>query len=236
MMSRMRHRSALVVAALLAGSLLAGCGSSSDEGGSSPSASPTTTTSAAGTSPATGSATASSTAVPLTPEGTKLSPGSPATVTWSPRQNVTGTLRITVTQLQSTSYAQTFSGWKLDAATRERAPYFVRATLTNLGDTDLGGNGVPLYGLDDADNLVEASSFASAFPPCQPGRLPAKFPKGASTSVCLVVLVPDHGKLVGVSYRPTEKVEPITWTGTPEPYKPTRPKAKKGSAKKAKKG
>ena len=222
----MRHRVVLLAAALLTGSLLAGCGSSSSDGGpSSPSPS-----ASGGT---TGTATASPTGVPLTPDGTKLALGSPATVEWSPRQNVTATLRITVTQLQSTTYAQTFSGWKLDPQTKSRSPYFVRATVTNVGDTPLSGNSTPLYGLDDADNLVEASTFSSSFTPCQPSSLPRKFPKGASVKVCLVVLVPDKGKLVGVSYRPTDKVEPITWSGTVTPYSP----AKKGkTAKKGAKG
>ncbi|MEX0428441.1 hypothetical protein AB3X52_12490 [Nocardioides sp. DS6] len=223
----MRHPVVLLAAALLSGSLLAGCGSSSDSGAPSSS-------SPASPSASTTSATASATSLPLTPEGTKLTVGSPATVSWSPKQKVTGTLRIRVTQLQRTTYQQTFSGWKLDPQTTSRAPYFIRATVTNVGDTPLGGYPVPLYGLDDADNLVEASTFASSFQPCQPGVLPKRFPKGASASVCLVVLVPDKGKLVGVSYRPTDKLQPITWTGPVKPY--TEPKTPKKPGKGAKGG
>lgn len=230
-MSAMRHpgsRVTFLAAVLLAGSVLAGCGSSTSNSGASPS-------SAASTSPTAVSSTgvsatdASSTGVPLTPSGTKLTVGGAATVRWSPKQKVTGTLRIKVTQLQSTTYKQTFAGWKLDPRTASRTPYFVRADVTNLGGAKVGGYAVPLYGLSSANELVEASSFSSAFQPCQPGLLPKKFPKGATASVCLVVLVPNHGRLVGVSYRPTAKVQPITWSGKPKPY--TQPKPKKGAKK-----
>ena len=226
MMMRMRHGIVLATA-LLASSVLAGCGSSSNSGlSASASASGSVST----------SPTASSSGVPLTPGGTKLSLGAPATVSWSPKQKVTGTVRITVTQLQSTTYKQTFSGWKLDPQTTSRAPYFVRAKVTNLSNRNLGGYAVPLYGLDSADDLVEASTFASTFAPCQPGVLPKRFAKGATASVCLVVLVPNKGKLLGVSYRPSDQAEPITWSGSVKPYTAATPKKPGKAGKKHKTG
>lgn len=207
------------IVALLAA--LAGCGSSED--GSSPSPS--------GPGSASSSASPSPTGPAITPEGTKLTVGSPATIEWKPKQSVQGIVRINVTQLQSTTYAQTFQGWKLNDDAKSRSPYFVRARVTNLGKTGLGGYAVPLYGVDAADNLVEASQFTSAFKPCQPGTLPKRFAPGASANVCLVVLVPDKGKLTGVSYRRDEDYDPITWTGKVTPYAPAAPKSGKPGTK-----
>lgn len=202
----------LAVAGLLAGALSA-CGSSDDN--STPSPSPTGT----GTSP-----TASPTGPATTAPGTGLRLDQPATLEWTAKQGVSGLLRITVTELQSTTFDQTFAGWKIPATYKERAPYFVRASVKNVGTTQLGGFDVPLYGLDSADNLVEATSFGSDFSACQPKTLPKRFGPNATTDVCLVILTPDKNKLVGASYRPDEDVDPITWKGTVTTYAP----AKKG--------
>lgn len=154
----------------------------------------------------------------LTEPGTDRRLGESATVEWSPKEGVDGKLSITVDKLESTSYKQAFSGWKLDEATLARAPYFVRATVTNDGTTDLGGYNAPLWGLDGEGNLVEAAAFKEPFKPCGGKTLPKPFKPGASADVCLVMLVPDQGKLVGVSYRPYEEFDPITWEGDLTPY------------------
>ena len=53
---------------------------------------------------------------------------------------------------------------------RRRNPYFVHATVENVGDTDLGGRAVPLYIVDGRNTLIEASTFASTFKPCPSSR------------------------------------------------------------------
>ncbi|MFI5627126.1 hypothetical protein ACIA03_26955 [Nocardioides sp. NPDC051685] len=159
----------------------------------------------------------------LTEPGADRRLGETATVEWAPKEGVDGKLSITVAKLESTSYKQTFSGWKLDEATLERAPYFVRATIKNEGETDLGGYDVPLWGLDDEGNLVEAAAFKEPFKPCDPKTFPKPFAPGASVNVCLVMLVPDQGKLVGVSFRPYEEFDPITWESEPTPYVAPKP-------------
>lgn len=164
------------------------------------------------------SASAEPSAGALTQPGADRRLGETATVEWSPKEGVDGELSITVTKLESTSYKQTFSGWKLDEATLARAPYFVRATIKNDGDTDLGGYDVPLWGLDDDGNLVEAAAFKEPFKPCDVKTFPKEFAPGASVNTCLVMLVPDQGKLVGVSFRPYEEFDPITWEADPVPY------------------
>lgn len=204
-MRRPRFRAASVIVAatvsvLLAG-LLTGCGGSHPSDGG-PSASPT----------ATGH---------TTPPGTELRLRQPAIVDWSPKAGVAGKLAISVDAMETTSFKQAFSGWKLDSQLQSRAPYFVRATVRNAGDTDLGGNDVPLWGLDADNNLVEPAAFTEAFKPCQPKTLPTPFPPGKSMQVCLVVLVPDQGRLEGVSYRPNEDFQPITWKGDLTAYTPS---------------
>lgn len=151
--------------------------------------------------------------------------GESATVEWSPKEGVDGEISITIDKLESTTYKQSFAGWKLDEATMARAPYFVRATIKNEGKTDLGGYDVPLWGLDDQGNLVEAAAFKEPFKPCAVKTFPKKFAPDASADVCLVMLVPDQGKLEGVSFRPFEEFDPITWEGDLTPY--AAPKASK---------
>ena len=164
--------------------------------------------------------------VELTDQGSSLEVGETATVAYEVRQGVVGVLDLTVTRLEKTSFEESFVGWDLSAETKEAKPYFVRASVTNRGETDLGGlNLQPLYIVDGNNTLVEATSFASKFKPCEPGLLPEPFAPGASVDLCLVYLSPDKGDLTAVSWRPTEEDVPITWTG--ELVKPEPPKGDK---------
>jgi hypothetical protein len=194
--------------------------------------------SSASTAGETGTATASATpslpvpaGVELSPEGSKLGVGDTATVAYELRQGVVGVLDIKVTRLEKTSFKKSFVGWDLDQAQKNSNPYFVRVTLTNRGDTDLGGKQIPLYIVDGNNTLVEATPFASAFPPCQPGVFPKKFKTGHTMRACMVFLSPKKGELTAVSFRPTQEFDPITWTGElkePKPLKPAKGKGDKG--------
>ena len=150
------------------------------------------------------------------------------------KQGVVGVLDITVTRLEKTSFGKSFVGWDLDQGQKNSQPYFVRATVTNRGDTDLGGKKVPLYIVDGHNTLVEATTFASEFKPCEPGVFPKKFKTGKSIDACLVFLSPKNGDLTAVSFRPTQDFDPITWTG--ELKKPKKPKPDKGKGGKGGKG
>jgi hypothetical protein len=150
--------------------------------------------------------------VKLTPQGTKLKVGEPATVSWQPNQKKTGVIRVSVTQLEQVPIS-TFSDFRLTSAVRKSTPYFVHAVVRNVGKSDLSGVPVPLYLLDARNTLLQASTFQALFPPCPSRPLPAQFTRGKKTSVCLVYFAPDHGKLVAISFRPTEDFDAITWTG-----------------------
>jgi hypothetical protein len=227
--------SAAVVLAVSA-SLLAGC--SDDDKGSGPASS--TAASTSGSASESGSESAGP-ALPV-PEGVELSPqgsqfevGDSATVAYEVRQGVVGVLDIRVSRLEQTSFKKSFVGWDLDESQEKANPYFVRATITNRGDTDLGGKRVPLYIVDGTNTLVEATTFASAFPPCEPGSFPKKFKPGSKLKVCLVFLSPKRGDLTAVSFRPTQEFDPITWTGELEKPKPPKPD-KPGKGDKGDKG
>jgi hypothetical protein len=214
--------SAVALALLTSGALLAGC-SDDDKGPDLDTATSAPTTSAA--------ATESSLPVPagveLTTEGSQLAVDDTATVAYEVRQGVVGVLEIKVSRLEETTFKKSFVGWDLDPGQKEANPYFVRATITNVGETDLGDRRPPLYIVDGTNTLVESTTFASAFTPCQPGSFPKAFPTGASAQVCLVFLAPNKGTLTAVSFRPTQDFDPITWTGElqkakrPKPDKPT---------------
>ena len=215
---RRRGGTGLVVAALLAATSLTGCSHGSEASGTKGTASTTGATGAAGgsaTADGDGSAYPSGTpsGTLLTDPGTDLSLGSGATVSWQPRENVVGTLRMSVDRIERTSFEKSFLDWRIDAKTRTYTPYFVYAHLSNVGENNLSGVKVPLYGESAANALVEPAVFKETFKPCHPSTLPRKFTTGASTSVCLVYLVPDHGSLVGAAFRPTEDFAPIVWKG-----------------------
>jgi hypothetical protein len=89
----------------------------------------------------------------------------------------------------------------------------VHAAVRNLGQSDLSNVPVPLYLLDQRETLLQASTFRATFIPCPSRPLPPKFKHGDKASVCLVYFAPHHGKLVAISFRPTEDFDAITWEG-----------------------
>lgn len=193
----------LVAAALLLG----GCtGGDAGDGAATPTAAPTPDATATAYPEVGGD-------VPLAEPGSALALGDTAAVAWEPRDGLVGAVALRVTDIAQRP-TSVLDGFRLDDAARASTPYFVRATVTNAGDTDLGGVDVPLYVVDDRDRLVQASRFASTFRACPSGPLPSPFTSGAQASVCLVYLVPDGATAAGVSFRPTQVFDPITWTGT----------------------
>jgi hypothetical protein len=206
----------LFVAVLMVG-LLGGCGGDSSEPDDPPSA----TSASSSPEPSTPSPSAEETAylpvpegVQLTEQGTELAVGDSAVVAWEPRQDLVGVLDVTVTRLERTWFDDSFQGWQLDAETREATPYFVRVSIENVGVSDVGGRDVPLYAVDQADTLIEGTTFKATFEPC-PGNweFPKKFGPGDAKDLCLVYLIPDRGELTAISFRPSQDFDPITWTG-----------------------
>jgi hypothetical protein len=216
---RMIRVPALVAAALAGGLALAGCSGSDD--GAEPETPPST-----GGSPTSVSMGPQYLPVPdgveLTEQGSQLAVGDHALVAYEPRQDLVGVLDIAVNRLETTTIKD-FSAWQLSDAQQASTPYYVRARVENIGETDLGGRDVPLYVVNEDNVLLEPTPFASSFKPCPSTPLPEKFGPGDVARVCLVYLAPDHGDLVAVSFRRDETFNPITWTGDVEKYVAPKP-------------
>ena len=207
----------LVVAGALA---LAGCG-----GEEKPTTKPTVTLPTANVNVPAG--------VELTKAGTQLKFGEKATVAYEPNSERNTVLEMTVNTATEGTIAD-LGTYVLDDRTKASTPYYVNVTVTNVGDGDVGQTPIPLWAVDDANTLIQASSFTNAFTPCPSTPLPTTFAPNATVTTCLVYLVPDHGKLTGVSFRPLQAVAPIVWKGdlTPPPAATTpakKPKKKKSS-------
>ncbi len=208
----LRRLSPIVAALLLSLGALTGCGgdgNNNDSEDGSPSPSPSTETSEAEESylpvPE---------GVELTDPGSELGLGESAVIAWQPRQNLVGVLDISINRLVKTSFAQSFEGWDVKAEqNKDVTPYFVRATVTNVGDTNLSERLVPLYATDTADTLIEPTKFTEEFKPCPGGTLPRGYLAGESAQVCMVYLIGNGLQLSGVTFRPTEAFEAISWSG-----------------------
>jgi len=200
---------AITVAAALA---LAGCGSS---GSSSTTGSPTS--SASSTPVTTGS---SATAVgQLTPAGTTLKIGQPATIahTDASKPNLKSTVEILPLSLEKGSAAD-LRGIQLDPSQQGSTPYFVRIQVRNLGTGDLSKSyvGSSVEGIDDRKQTQSSVTFIGDFPRCNETQAPAGFTHGKAFTTCETFLIPAGGSLAGVkvnAYNPnTPDKQDVTWT------------------------
>lgn len=209
---------ALALAAVLS---LAAC--SGDPGGEgSPSGSPS------------GSPTVSPTSdvsvpsgVELTAQGSDLSFGDTATVVYEPDQNTGTVLELTVKNARKGTLDD-FRGFVLDDPYEKQANYYyVKVSVTNVGEENVGGQPVPLWGVNGENTLLPAVNFTKEFSRCSSAPLPAEFQPGDEVDTCLVYLSPDEGELAAVSFRPDQAFDPIEWTGEVKPPKKDEPKNKK---------
>jgi len=172
------------------------------------------------------------TGVELTKAGAQLKFGEKATVAYEPNSERNTVLEMTVTGAAQGTIAD-LSSYVLDERTKASTPYYVNVTVTNVGDGDVGQTPIPLWAVDDKNTLIQASSFTNAFTRCPSTPLPTTFAPNATVNSCLVFLVPDQGKLTGLSYRPLQAVSPIVWTGSVTPPASATPSAPKTKKKKS---
>ena len=214
---------AVTTAAALA---LGGCsseGAAQDAGGSSSDAA----SSSSSASPSPSSTVPVPEGTDLTEQGSKLAFGDPATVIFEPSEGRGSVLQLTVRSVKQGSLDD-FKGFILDDSYKQKASYYyATVSVKNVGEGDVGGVGVPLWGVNSANTLLPAVNFTTGFKPCSSKPLPKSFPKDATLSTCLVYLSPDKGKLESVSYRPSQQFNPITWTGDITTPKPTPTKKTK---------
>jgi len=201
---RVQTLSVLRAAAVLAAAMaLAGCSS-----GGQPQAVKKTPSS----SPSPTSTVSVPAGVSLTDQGSKLSFGDSATVIFEADQNRGTVLKLT-TQNATKGRISDLSGFVLDDTTRRSTPYYVHVSVSNVGQGEVGGGPVPVYGVDASNTLLPPTSFTSPFKRCPSQPLPTHFGPGDSIRTCLVFLAPNHGTMNAVSYRPDQAFDPITWTG-----------------------
>jgi hypothetical protein len=224
------RRPALSLAAVTTAAAVALTGCSFDSGRSdggtpSPSAS-------SSTSPSPSSTVNVPDSVDLTDPGGKMSFAQPATVIFEPTRATGTVLQLTVKSVQKGSLAD-FKGFILDDAYKQNADYYyAEVQVKNVGEGDVGGVPVPLWGVNSANTLLPAVNFTTSFAKCPSRPLPKPFAAGATLDTCLVYLSPDKGDLEAVSYRPSQEFNPITWTGAittpaPSPTKKGTPKKKR---------
>jgi hypothetical protein len=169
--------------------------------------------------------------VEVTAQGSDLEFGETATVVFEPNQKKSTLLDLTVKDARKGRLSD-FEGFILDDDYKRKANYFyVKVAVENVGDKNVGGSPVPLWGVNEENTLLPAVNFTTAFKPCASTPLPKKFKSGDSVDTCLVYLAPDKGSLESLSFRPDQAFDPIEWTGEVQP-----PKAEKKPKKNKKSG
>ncbi len=211
----------LVALATAAGLALAGCSS----GGAEPEADASTSVSASPTESPTADVSVPE-GVEVTAQGTDLSFGDPAVVAFEPDQIRSTLLEMTVTKAREGSIDD-FKGFVLDDPYKREANYFyVDVTVENVGESNVGGAPIPLWGVNGDNTLLPPVNFTTEFKKCPSQPLPKQFKAGDSVETCLVYLSPDKGTLESLSFRPDQAFDPIEWTGTVEPAKVEKDKKK----------
>jgi hypothetical protein len=218
---------------------LAACG-----GGSSPSATPSSaaappasSTPAAPASTPAAPASSSSSGDPaasggLTPVGTKLGFGQPATVTWVPPSADTGTgakhgikLQVTVLSIQKGTQAD-FANVQLNAKEKKETPYYVNLRLKALTGakppTKTDDPGFAFNAIDDRGQEQGSITFFGTFQRCDENSVPKDFVNGKTYTTCFAYLIPGGGSIQQVAWPdgpvPADGVspyfeKPVVWSG-----------------------
>lgn len=212
----MRTRLPALTGAVLALTLLAAaCGGGGDEPGAAPASTGAASASASSeptTTPAQGYLAAPE-GVVLTEPGTMLKLKKSAVLAWEPRQGLVGVLEVAVARIDETTVQASLAGFDLEGDEQRSTPYFVRARITNVGDTDLGGRQVPLYLLSSHGVLIAPTGVARDFAKCPDSTFPAVFAPGDESTTCLIFLAPEGSEPQSIMFRPPEGVVPLQWRG-----------------------
>jgi hypothetical protein len=225
LLTRTRPLTRLTVVALVAALTATGCSAGSDDkakapAAESPSGSPSVSPTAEVSVPP---------GVELTAQGSDLSFGETASVVFEPDESTAATvLKMTVEQARQ-GRLEDFKGFILDNEYEKNANYYyVDVSVENVGTEDVGGQPIPLWGVNGENTLLPAVNFTTRFKPCASTPLPDEFAPGNQVDTCLVYLSPDKGELEALSFRPNQAFDPIEWTGEVQP--PEKPE-KKGDKK-----
>lgn len=148
--------------------------------------------------------------VTLTPGGTTLKVGRPATVVYRAGDSAASAVTVTVTAVTPGSMKD-FRFFSLDAATKKSSPLYVSVAVTNDGPAGLGGGALPLFALDSSTTNVPASDIVGTFKPCSDPTLPASFLPGSTAVLCLVYLLPEGRTLTSINLQTGATKDAIAW-------------------------
>jgi hypothetical protein len=203
---------AWAIAAVAVPGLAACSGSSPASSGSSPTAS-----SSAGTSSPAQSPTASQSAAQgqtagsgsLTPPGTHLTFGGPATVGWVPPSQDLGTgahkgikLQVTVVSIRKGTMAD-FRNVELNGKQRSSTPYYVQLRVTALSNASVPKDSDPAItfsAIDDRGQEQQSITFLGTFSRCDDPTPPKQFVSGKTYQSCLAYLIPGGGSIQKVQW------------------------------------
>ena len=203
---------AWAIAAVAVPGLAACSGSSPASSGSSPAASSSAGTSSpaqspAGSQPAAQGRTAGSGS--LTPPGTRLAFGGPATVGWVPPSQDLGTgahkgikLQVTVVSIQKGTMAD-FRNVELNGTQRNSTPYYVQLRVTALSNASVPKDSDPAItftAIDDRGQEQQSITFLGTFSRCDDPTPPKQLVSGKTYQSCLAYLIPGGGSIQKVQW------------------------------------
>ena len=149
--------------------------------------------------------------VTLTKGGTKLIKGNPASVIYQVADTTRSVITVAVTAVEKGNIKD-FKFFSLDDSAKLSTPFYVTATVTNVGPAGIGLAPVPLYAHDSNNTISLPNELVGDFKPCPLGALPKSFLPGATAKVCLVYLVSKGATLVSVDLQTADQKDPISWT------------------------
>ncbi len=161
----------------------------------------------AGSTPTTTAVTGVATTAP----GTILALGEPGTVAWQVDAETTGTVELVVSQVQRKA-RRVLAGWVPEDQVAGTTPYFVRAGVTNAGQTELGGAALPLFLRGSGGVLTPAATFGSDYGRCPSTPLPESFSPGDSAEVCLVYTLAPKVAPDAMTFQPTSSELGVAWS------------------------
>ena len=173
-------------------------------GGKDEESTATTTAGTTTTSTTTTTATTKTTAAApgsLTPAGSKLKIGQPATIAYKDASHPekTSTIELTPLSVEQGSLDD-FKNIKLDDQQKKSTPFYLKAEAKNVGKGDLSGTNPirTLRGVDDRDQTQSAVLFLlGSFDACPSADSPKSLKPGQSYKSCLTFLIPGGGSLKG---------------------------------------
>ncbi|MGJ9422824.1 hypothetical protein [Aeromicrobium sp. CF3.5] len=148
--------------------------------------------------------------VELTPAGTELEIGKPATVVFETGDGAASAITAMPKKV-TRGKIKDFEFFSLDEASKKSTPYYVTATVTNDGPAGLGGLGAPFVVHDDTDMIVAPNVINGEFEPCQGGQLPETFLPGDTAELCMVFLVPEGRTLVSIDAVSSDPATAVRW-------------------------